>query len=151
MIPVPLLLHAMVELPSPVGLEDGGGCSRCLSGAVCALERLGESSAHTWSPVQCWVSASQSFWNLEPWKVHYENQVALQLWLCELGVTPPYSAYIILNLCCVWYLNFLLSKAMKSWAACWKLNPDLHCVPEQTLTSVTLKIPANCWRMQNET
>lgn len=53
MIPVALLLDAMVELPSPVGQKDGGGCSRCLNGAVCALERLGESSAHTWSPVQC--------------------------------------------------------------------------------------------------
>lgn len=42
-----LLLHAVAELSSTVGLEDGGDCSRYQSGAVCALERFGKFSAHT--------------------------------------------------------------------------------------------------------
>lgn len=43
----------MAELPSTVGLEGGGDHSRYQSGAVCALERFGESSARTWSQIQC--------------------------------------------------------------------------------------------------
>lgn len=52
MISVPLL-HAVAELPSTVGLEDGGDCRKYQSGAVCDLEKFGESSAHTQSQIQC--------------------------------------------------------------------------------------------------
>lgn len=76
MMSVPLL-HAVAELPSTVGLEDGGDCSRYQSGAVCALERFGESKHGLTHGVrfgaECQVVGLSGIWS--PGKVHYKKYI----------------------------------------------------------------------------